>query len=74
MALDPRLLAILACPVCRARLREENDRLVCEKTGVSYPIEDGIPVLLADRAEPPHPGAGEDVGETPGPREGGQGP
>ena len=74
MVIDPQLLAILACPVCRARLREENDRLVCEKTGVTYPIEDGIPVLLADRAEPPHPETGEDSSQAPGPREGEQGP
>jgi len=57
--LDERLLAILACPVCHAPLRPEGDALVCTKTGVSYPVEDGIPILLADRAKPPHPAAGE---------------
>jgi uncharacterized protein len=53
--MDERLLAILACPVCRAPLRLEGERLVCMKTQVSYPMEDGLPILLAERAEPVHP-------------------
>jgi len=71
MGIDPNLLAILACPVCRAPLREEDDRLVCTATGVKYPVEDGIPVLLADRAEPSHPPVGEQG--AGGPQEGAQG-
>ncbi len=54
---DERLLAILACPVCKAPLRLEGQALVCTKTQVRYPVEEDIPILLADRAEPPHPGA-----------------
>lgn len=52
----PELLEILRCPVCRgeltltAREREETDivtgTLHCEKCGVDYPIDDGIPDLL----------------------------
>jgi uncharacterized protein YbaR (Trm112 family) len=54
--IDETLLAILACPVCKAPLRLEEQTLVCTKTHVRYPVEEGIPILLADRAEPPHPG------------------
>ena len=54
--LDDKLLEILACPVCKGPLRLEEGSLVCTRTGVRYPIEDDIPILLADRAEPPHPG------------------
>jgi uncharacterized protein YbaR (Trm112 family) len=53
--MDERLLAILACPVCRAPLRLEGERLVCTATQAAYPIEDGLPILLAERAEPVHP-------------------
>ena len=51
--LDPRLLEILVCPVTRAKLRQEGDRLVAEQpegAGLRYPIRDGIPVLLPDEA------------------------
>lgn len=53
--IDETLLAILACPVCKAPLRLEGERLLCTKTQVAYPIEDDIPILLAERAEPVHP-------------------
>lgn len=52
MALDPKLLEILVCPVSKAPLvyRREADELWCVASGLSYPIRDGIPVLLADEA------------------------
>jgi uncharacterized protein YbaR (Trm112 family) len=53
--IDEKLLAILACPVCKAPLRLEDQWLVCTKTEVRYPVEDDIPILLAERAEPRHP-------------------
>lgn len=51
----PELLKILCCPVCHADLREEGDRLVCgnPQCGRRYPVQDGIPVLLAEAAELP---------------------
>jgi len=53
--MDEELLRILACPVCKASLRLEGDGLICTATGVRYPVDDGIPILLAERAEPEHP-------------------
>jgi len=53
--IDEKLLAILACPACKAPLRAEEHALICTRTEVRYPIEDGIPILLVERAEPPHP-------------------
>jgi uncharacterized protein YbaR (Trm112 family) len=46
MNLDPRLLKILACPVCRGELKLKEEKLVCGKCGKSYPIRNGIPILL----------------------------
>jgi glycosyltransferase involved in cell wall biosynthesis/uncharacterized protein YbaR (Trm112 family) len=45
------LLEILACPVCKSRVRLEDAKLVCTGCGRTYRIEDGIPVMLPDEAE-----------------------
>jgi hypothetical protein len=63
MALDSELLDILACPSDdHAPLREEtrdgDDVLVCTFCLTSYPIRDGIPVLLLDDATPGPNGVG----------------
>jgi uncharacterized protein YbaR (Trm112 family) len=52
MALDPELLAILACPYCKADVRETADGqgLKCVECHRVYPIEDEIPVMLIDEA------------------------
>ena len=49
---DPATLAQLACPACYGDLRSENSRLLCTACGRAYPIVDGIPVLIVERAEP----------------------
>ncbi|OLT28213.1 hypothetical protein BJF83_01800 [Nocardiopsis sp. CNR-923] len=50
--IDGWLLDILACPQSQAPLRHdpETDELVCDESGLAYPIRDGIPVLLVDEA------------------------
>ena len=52
--IDPELLKMLACPACRKPLEERAERkaLVCAACRKAYPIEDGIPTLLAERAQP----------------------
>jgi uncharacterized protein YbaR (Trm112 family) len=53
---DLELLAILACPKCRASLRHDEpaSELVCTgECGLAYPIRDGIPVLLIHEARTP---------------------
>jgi uncharacterized protein YbaR (Trm112 family) len=40
----------LACPVTGSRLRREGDVLVSEEGGLRYPIVDGIPILVRERA------------------------
>lgn len=44
------MLDFLACPLTGSRLRRDGDVLVSEEGGVRYPIENGIPVLLRERA------------------------
>lgn len=67
MAVDAELLELLACPSDdHAPLREERrdgaDVLVCTHCATSYPVEDGIPVLLVDEATPGPNGIGKAVG------------
>ena len=48
------LLDILACPKCREKVALSGDGrwLVCESCAVRYPVEDDIPIMLIERAEP----------------------
>lgn len=57
--LDPMLLDILVCPACKAKVRLEGSRLICQNPdcGLRYPIRDDIPVMLIDEAEKPPPKA-----------------
>ena len=49
---DAGLLELLVCPVSGGELRydAEAQELVCEASGLAYPIRDGIPVMLPDEA------------------------
>lgn len=49
---NPAMLDYLICPVSGGALTydEENNRLICQEARLAYPIEDGIPILLADKA------------------------
>ena len=49
--LEESMVAQLACPACHGDLRSEPARLLCTACGRAYPVVDGIPVLIADRAE-----------------------
>jgi uncharacterized protein YbaR (Trm112 family) len=51
--IDRELLEILACPACKADVKQEGDRIVCVKCGRRYPIKDDIPIMLIDEAEMP---------------------
>lgn len=48
---DTALLAQLACPACLGELYTEDSRLICRSCARTYPIVDGIPVLIVERAE-----------------------
>jgi uncharacterized protein YbaR (Trm112 family) len=49
---DPRLLDILVCPLCKGLLeyRKDAQELVCKADALAYPIRDGIPVMLESDA------------------------
>lgn len=44
------ILEMIVCPACHGRLLAEGEAVRCTACGKTYPIEDGIPVLLVSRA------------------------
>lgn len=50
--MDPKLLDILVCPLCKGPLiyRKDNQELICKPDRLAYPIRDGIPVMLEEEA------------------------
>ena len=54
MSLDPKLLEILACPVCKKAvvLNPEGTGLLCRECHRVFPIENDIPVMLVEEARP----------------------
>ena len=50
--MDPKLLEILVCPLCKGPLvyRREATELVCKADRLGFPVKDGIPVMLEEDA------------------------
>lgn len=52
--LDAKLLEILVCPACKGALTAHADHsaLDCPACGLRYRVENDIPIMLVDEAEP----------------------
>ncbi|MDP1995899.1 MAG: Trm112 family protein [Gallionella sp.] len=50
--MDPKLLDILVCPLCKSPLvyHKAEKELICKADRLAFRIEDEIPVMLADEA------------------------
>ena len=50
--MDPKLLEILVCPLCKGPLvwRKERLELVCKADRLAFPVKDDIPVMLEEEA------------------------
>ena len=50
--MDKMLLSILVCPISKAPLvfDPEKMELVCSGSGLAYPILDGVPIMLESEA------------------------
>ncbi len=50
--MDPKLLEILVCPVCKGPLvyRKADQELICKPCRLGYAIKDDIPVMLEEEA------------------------
>ena len=50
--IDKDLLEILACPKCKGAVKlYKGEGIICEKCKLLYEIQDGIPVMLIDKAK-----------------------
>ena len=54
MALDPKLLEIIACPKCKGslELKADGSALLCNACRLAYSVVDDIPNLIAEDAQP----------------------
>jgi uncharacterized protein YbaR (Trm112 family) len=53
VSLDPLLLDVLACPCPRhAPVAQQGQTIRCTACEATFPIRDGIPVMLLDQATP----------------------
>jgi len=52
MAISERLLEILVCPLCKAKvvLKEDGSGLKCVACHRVYPVRDDIPIMMVDQA------------------------
>lgn len=62
MTLDPRLLSLLVCPLCKGPLhlnrrlegsepqQRQTSELACTADRLAFPVRDGIPVMLESDA------------------------
>ena len=50
--LDQKLLELLVCPLTKEPLiyDEEKSELISKKANLAFPVEDGIPIMLIDKA------------------------
>ncbi len=49
---NPKLLEILVCPVSKTQLKYDvkKQELISEKAGLAFPIIEGVPIMLPDKA------------------------
>ena len=50
--IDQNLLELLVCPLTKEPLiyDEKKSELISKKANLAFPIEDGIPIMLIDKA------------------------
>ncbi len=51
--MEPRLLNILVCPLCKGDLKYDilRSEMICYKDRILFPIHDDIPILLESAAQ-----------------------
>ncbi len=52
--MDPKLLEILVCPLCKGALvwKREAGELICKADRLAFPVKNDIPVMLEEEARP----------------------
>jgi uncharacterized protein len=47
---DTRVRDLLVCPVCRSELIDRSEGLACNTCSLVYPVMNGVPWMLPERA------------------------
>ncbi len=52
MSLKQELISMLVCPISKEKLIYDKDtnELIAKKSGLAYPVKDGIPIMLPEEA------------------------
>jgi uncharacterized protein len=52
MNLKQELISMLVCPISKEKLIYDKDanELIAKKSGLAYPVKDGIPIMLPEEA------------------------
>jgi uncharacterized protein YbaR (Trm112 family) len=52
MSLKQELISMLVCPLSKEKLIYDKDtnELIAKKSGLAYPVKDGIPIMLPEEA------------------------
>jgi len=52
MAMNKRLISMLVCPLSKEKLIYDEDKqeLIAKKSGLAYPVKNGIPIMLPEEA------------------------
>ena len=52
MSLKQELISLLVCPISKEKLIYDKDtnELIAKKSGLAYPVKDGIPIMLPEEA------------------------
>ena len=52
MTINKNLIFMLVCPLSKEKLiyDEEKQELIAKKSGLAYPIKEGIPIMLPEEA------------------------
>ncbi|MFH1283604.1 MAG: Trm112 family protein [bacterium] len=49
--LKKELLDVLCCPKCKGDVNYKQDKIICRKCKIFYPVKNDIPVMLIEEAE-----------------------
>lgn len=50
--ISEKVLDYLICPACGGGVSEEGEVVLCKGCGRSYPVRNGIPVMLVEEGTP----------------------
>lgn len=52
MSKNSKILDVISCPICKGKLEynKRSDELICKFHNLAFPIKDGVPIMLVEKA------------------------